>query len=509
MKAAKVYLVGAGPGDIGLITVKGLTAIKKAEVILYDRLANPKLLEFAPAGCELIYCGKLPDRHILRQEKINELLVSKALEGKQVVRLKGGDPGVFGRVGEEAATLFDHQIPFEIIPGITSGLAAPLYAGIPVTHRKYAESFAMVTAHDMSAEGKPMLDWESLSRGVDTIAFYMGVGNLPFICKNLIQYGKPADTPAILIQWGTFGRQKTLEGTLADIAEKAFQAHFSNPAIILVGKVVSLREKVSWFEKKPLYGRQILLARTGEGKSEWAKALMDQGADVIEFPKWRKTILPARQEWLVKLPNYEKILFTTPESVGEFFATVIQHGLDIRQVRADIYGRSVQTIRALNEHGLLANLAEQWPGAGSLLVVGDDALLNSTGRFDCWITSKKEMDPTFEPLFRRMLGEAEVNTVVIPCKAAIKPLIAGLAASGIDAAAFLADKEIVCMDRQTWNGLLDAGYGPAGMPTEATKEAFIQFLSEPVHDQLSKNPDGVVSMDELLGSVPRRIPALI
>src|SRR3954468_12151951 len=183
MNRGKVYLVGAGPGDIRLITVKGLEAIKKAEVILYDRLANPKLLEFAQADCELIYCGKLPNRHILRQGNINELLVEKALEGKRVVRLKGGDPGVFGRVGEEAAALAEYQIPFEIVPGVSSGIAAPLYAGIPVTHREYAESFAVVTAHDKSKEGKPVLDWEGLVRGVDTIAFYMGVGNLPFICE--------------------------------------------------------------------------------------------------------------------------------------------------------------------------------------------------------------------------------------------------------------------------------------------------------------------------------------
>lgn len=478
MKSAKVFLVGAGPGDVGLITIKGLTAIKEAEVILYDRLANPKLLEFAPAGCELIYCGKLPDRHTLRQEKINELLVAKALEGKQVVRLKGGDPGVFGRVGEEATVLADRQIPFEIIPGITSGIAAPLYAGIPVTHREYAESFAVVTAHDKSTEGKPLLDWESLAKGIDTIAFYMGVGNLPFICENLIQYGKPMDTPVILIQWGTFGRQKTLEGTLADIAHKAIQAKFSNPSIILVGKVISLREKVSWFEKKPLYGRQILLARTGERQSELAKALMDQGADVIEFPKWKATILPARQELLTKLPDYEKILFASPESVGEFFAAIFQQGVDIRQVQASFLGHSVKTIRALNERGLTANLAEQMPESGNLLVVGDDSILNRTGEFERWITSKKEMDHSFAPLFLRMLGEADVNTVIFPCKAAIKPFFEGLTAAGLDAAALLKDKQIVGMGRKTRSGLLEAGLPSAGVPAEATKTALIDYLKK-------------------------------
>src|SRR6476620_435269 len=219
MSKGKVFLVGAGPGDIGLITVKGLEVIKQADVILYDRLANPKLLDFASVDCELIYCGKLPDRHTLRQDGINHLLVEKALEGKRVVRLKGGDPGIFGRVGEEAEALANEQIQYEIVPGISSGIAAPLYAGIPVTHRQFGETFAVVTAHDQSKEGKPVLDWKALASGIDTIAFYMGVANLPYICENLMANGKSPDTPVILIQWGTFSRQKMLEGTLATIAD--------------------------------------------------------------------------------------------------------------------------------------------------------------------------------------------------------------------------------------------------------------------------------------------------
>lgn len=476
--SGKVYLVGAGPGDVGLITVKGLEAIKEAEVILYDRLANPRLLEYASADCERIYCGKLPDRHILRQEKINELLVAKALQGKRVVRLKGGDPGVFGRVGEEAAALAAHHIPFEIIPGITSGIAAPLYAGIPVTHREYAQSFAVVTAHDKSADGKPLLDWESLAKGVDTIAFYMGIGNLPFICENLMKYGKSADTPVILIQWGTFGRQKTLEGTLADIFEKAVRANFSNPAIILVGRVVSLREKVGWFEQLPLHGRQLILVRTGKSQSSLAKVLVANGADVIEFPKWKKKVLPVDQQLFAKLFTYKNIHFANPESVSEFFIALFNQGVDVRRIQADFYGNSVKTIRKLNERGFIANLAEQIPNSGSRLLVGADRSLDGTDGFDRWITSKKEIDQSFAPLFRRMLKEAEVDTVVFPCSAAIEPFMVALAASGIDASDFFADKSIVCMGKSTWDGLLNAGLTPDGMPSEATKEGLIQFLAK-------------------------------
>jgi uroporphyrin-III C-methyltransferase len=476
MGTGKVFLVGAGPGDVGLITVKGLESIKKAEVILYDRLANPKLLEHAPLDCELIYCGKLPDRHFLRQENINDLLVEKALQGKVVVRLKGGDPGVFGRVGEEAAALAQYQIPFEIVPGISSGIAAPLYAGIPVTHREYAESFAVVTAHDKSADGKPVLDWEGLVRGVDTIAFYMGVGNLPYICENLLNHGKPASTPVILIQWGTFGRQKTLQGTLADISAKVAAVKFSNPAIILVGNVISLREKISWFEKKPLYGRQIVLARTSDSPSELAKELIDQGADVIEFPKWKRTSLPID---LSKAPGYDKILFTQPESVDEFFSAAVEQHMDIRELRAAFYGGSIKTIEALNKRGFLANLADEMPGSGSLLIVGDTSMLKNKqnyGLYDVIITSKKEVDQQFLPILKRMIEDAHLNTVIFPCSAAVEPFLENLNECDIDSENLLRNLQVICMGKQTLAAA--AGIKHAGMPKSGTKQALIQYLME-------------------------------
>jgi uroporphyrin-III C-methyltransferase len=477
MKKGKVFLVGAGPGDVRLITVKGLEAIKQAEVILYDRLANPKLLEFAPADCELIYCGKLPNRHILRQGNINELLVEKALEGKRVVRLKGGDPGVFGRVGEEAASLAEYQIPFEIVPGISSGIAAPLYAGIPVTHREYAESFAVVTAHDKSKEGKPVLDWEGLARGVDTIAFYMGVGNLPFICENLITYGKPSSTPVILIQWGTFARQKTLLGTLADISEKVIEAKFSNPSIILVGDVIALREKINWFEKMPLYGRQILLARTSEAPSELAKELMDQGADVIEFPKWKRTSLPVELE---KVTSYEKILFTSPESVNEFFTAVLEDGIDIRKIRADFFGASVKSIKALNNRGFIAAHADELGEPGTMLIVGDDSILKKefdSDSADIMVTSKKELDYQFLPLFKRMLDEADVNTMVFPSSASVEPFMRALGEGDLNADELLKGLQIVSMGKQTEAAVVEAGLSSNGTPAQATQEALVEYLA--------------------------------
>jgi uroporphyrinogen III methyltransferase / synthase len=471
MEKGKVYLVGAGPGDVGLITVNGLEAIQKAEVILYDRLANPKLLQFAPSTCELIYCGKLPDRHTLRQEHINELLVEKALEGKTVVRLKGGDPGVFGRVGEEAEALVNHEISFDIVPGISSGIAAPLYAGIPVTHREFGESFAVVTAHDKSAAGHPKLDWKGLASGIDTIAFYMGIANLPFICENLMKHGKAAETPVILIQWGTFGRQKTLEGTLETIAEKAASAQFSNPAITLVGDIINLRNKINWFEKKPLYGRQILLARTGTNESSLAKELTDQGADVYEFPKWKKTRAPINFAILEKLENYHSILFTSPEFVTDFFHILKEHRIDIRKVKADLYGASTKSIAALYEIGLIAELVEPIPNEGEILIVGeqvDSGFKNEN--VDTFITSIKEIDEQFHPIFDRMLDEATIDTVIFPSSQSISPFLDRISKK------YLTNAKTICMGEKTLQTAKELGLHPLGMPTLPTRNALIDFI---------------------------------
>ncbi|ANB58911.1 uroporphyrinogen-III C-methyltransferase [Anoxybacillus sp. B7M1] len=247
MSKGKVYLVGAGPGDPKLMTVYGLECIQKADVIIYDRLVNQDLLQYAKNEAQLIYAGKEPGKHDNIQEQIHQWLVEKALQGKMVVRLKGGDPFVFGRGGEEAEVLVKHGIPFEVIPGITAGIAAAAYAGIPVTYRHLATSFTIVTGHVRSKHGADSLNWRALADGSDTIAFYMGIGNLPYICQQLIQHGKDPETKVAIIEWGTTMRQRTVVGTLQNIAEKAEGAGISHPAIILVGEVVKLRETIQWF----------------------------------------------------------------------------------------------------------------------------------------------------------------------------------------------------------------------------------------------------------------------
>ena len=246
---SKVYIVGAGPGDVDLITVKGLRCIQEADVILYDRLINKELLTYAKPEAKLIYCGKMPNRHAMIQDHIHYTLVEYASQGKVVTRLKGGDPFVFGRGAEEAEVLVEHGIPFEIVPGITAGIAAPAYAGIPVTHRDFASSFAIVTGH--MREGKDdSIRWESLAQGIDTLAIYMGVGNLPYICAQLIKYGKKPSTPVALVNMGTFESQKTVVGTLETIVDIATKEQVSNPSMIVVGEVVQVREKIQWFEQK-------------------------------------------------------------------------------------------------------------------------------------------------------------------------------------------------------------------------------------------------------------------
>lgn len=479
MTTGKAYLVGAGPGDIGLITVKGLEAIQRAEVILYDRLANPKLLDFAPPNCEFIYCGKLPDRHTLRQEKINELLVEKTAAGKIVVRLKGGDPGVFGRVGEEAEALAQNGLSFELIPGITSGIAAPLYAGIPVTHREYGESFAIVTAHDKSKDGKSTLNWEGLAKGIDTIAFYMGVGNLSHICTNLLSHGKPSSTPVTLIQWGTFGRQKTLEGTLETIVQRVEEEKFTNPAITLVGNIASLREKISWFEKKPLFGRQILLPRTGLNTSNLAKALEEQGADVIEFPKWKRVKITPDRLILSKLSMYSSIIFTSPESVEEFFQILIEEKIDIRCIQADLYGMSRKSVNQLLNKGLLAEPTENLRKGGTILLIGSSNNIEETsqnvlnfGNFDTFTTSIKEVDESYLPIFKRMLDDSKLNTVIFPSSASVPILIKAIEKTDSLTTDMLKELEIYCFGNQTMNALLAHDI----LGAEQTKEATISSL---------------------------------
>lgn len=357
--AGKVYLVGAGPGNPGLITVRGMDALKKADVILYDRLCSPRLLNYASPAAERIYSGKTPDNHVLQQEEINRLLVDKARQGKTVVRLKGGDPGVFGRVGEEMEYLAEHGIAYEVVPGVTSATGVPVYAGIPVTYRGLATSFAVVTGHEDPAKGTSGIKWEHLATSVDTIIFLMGIGRLALIVEKLLRYGRSPATPAAVIRWGTWAEQETLTGTLSDIVDKVEAANFRNPAVIVVGDVVRLREKIAWVEKQPLFGKRVMITRSRSQASELARLIEETGGEAYEFPVIH--LAPPR-DWRAvdaavhTLEQYDWIVFTSVNGVEFFFDRMRELAVDIRRIRGKIAAVGTATEEALRARGLLADL---------------------------------------------------------------------------------------------------------------------------------------------------------
>ena len=262
MKQGIVYLIGAGPGDPGLITVKGRDCLRRAEVVVYDYLANPALLAEAPPEAERIYVGKTRGQHHTPQPQINALLVERALRGQIVARLKGGDPYVFGRGGEEAEELVAAGVSFEVVPGISAGFAAAAYAGIPLTHRDFTTSLGLVTGHENPTKKVSNLDWQKLATGVGTLVFYMGMTNLALIAEQLMANGRDPQTPVAVIRWGTTPQQQTVTATLADVVEKVAEAGLKPPAVIVVGEVVRLRDKLRWFDQRPLFGRKVLVTRS-------------------------------------------------------------------------------------------------------------------------------------------------------------------------------------------------------------------------------------------------------
>jgi len=280
----KVWLVGAGPGDPGLITMAGVACLAGAEAVVYDRLVDPRLLDLAPPDAERISVGKAAASHSLPQEDINALLVAKAREGKSVVRLKGGDPFVFGRGGEEAEALAAAGIPFEVVPGVTSAVAVPAYAGIPVTHRRMASSFAVVTGHEDPTKDESSIDWEHLAKGVDTLVFLMGGANLGEIARRLVECGRAPHTPTAVVRWGTTPHQQTVAGTLADIADRVAKAGLTPPVVTVVGEVAALRDKLRWYDNRPLFGKRILVTRARGQAGVLSQALAELGAEPVELP---------------------------------------------------------------------------------------------------------------------------------------------------------------------------------------------------------------------------------
>lgn len=350
----KVYLVGAGPGDYKLLTLKALECIKEAEVIVYDRLANPQYLELARPDAELIYVGKASSNHTMTQDEINEVLAVKAKEGKIVTRLKGGDPYVFGRGGEEGEYLLERNIAFEVVPGITSAIGGLCYAGIPITHRDYTPSFHVVTGH-LKDEANDTINWKALAGMNGTIVFLMGLSNLHKICTNLMTEGMNPQTPAAVINWATRPNQKVATGTLLTIEEEVKAAGLTSPSLIVVGEVVRLREKLNFFENRPLFGQNIMVTRSRTQSSDLKAKLIELGANVFEIPTIE--IMPRKDqsigEKIEGLKEYSYIVFGSQNAVSLFFERLYALGKDARSLgNAKVVAVGSATAKCLEGYGI-------------------------------------------------------------------------------------------------------------------------------------------------------------
>lgn len=357
----KVYLVGAGPGDPGLLTLKAQQVIQKATVVLYDYLVDDRILTWCQPDTERIYVGKSGlTGHHLSQGEIEALMVEKALAGHIVCRLKGGDPYLFGRGGEEGEYLARHDIPFEVIPGVTSALAAPTYAGIPVTHRDYASAVTIVTGHEDPAKPSSMLDWGVLAKVPGTLVFLMGVKQLPQLVSQLVVHGKSTETPVALVHWGTRPNQQTRVGTLGTIVEMQAQDPLPPPCVTVVGEVVNARETLNWFETLPLFGKTVVVTRARAQASVLRNQLEALGARVIEFPTIE--VLPpldppAVGEALAQLPRMDGVVFTSPNGVTFAMQALRQTDMDSRCFAGvKIAAIGPATAAALETYGLVADI---------------------------------------------------------------------------------------------------------------------------------------------------------
>ncbi len=361
--SGKVFLIGAGPGDPGLVTQKGIACIAAASVVVYDYLASPELLKYARPEAELIYVGKKGGEHTLSQGGINALLVEKAGAGNVVSRLKGGDPFIFGRGGEEIEELVKAGIAFEVVPGVTSAVAAPAYAGIPLTHRQFASCVTFITGHEDPSKTESMLDWKALAGTGGTLVFLMGVKNLPNIVKQLQDAGMDSDKPAALVRWGTTAAQHTVTGTLSTICQNVAEAGLRPPCIIVIGDVVSLREKMQWFETRPLFGRRIVVTRARKQASDLVEKLSQLGAACVEMPVIE--IQPARDLFLLddaikEIRQYDWLVFTSVNGVDAFFDRLHFLGFDTRVLgRLKTAAIGPATARQMQKNGLNADIVPE------------------------------------------------------------------------------------------------------------------------------------------------------
>ncbi len=509
MSRGVVYLIGAGPGDPGLITVAGLDRIREADVIVYDRLISDRLLDYAREDAELIYVGNIPAQFSGAtgtphdQDAINQTLVDRAREGRRVVRLKGGDPFVFGRGGEEAEALRAAGIPFEIVPGVTSAVAVPAYAGIPVTHRGVAASFAVITGHEEPGKPESAIDWPHLATAVDTLVFLMGVKNLPDIVANLVANGRHRATPVAVIRWGTTPEQITVTGTLADIAERVASAGLTPPAVTVVGEVVRLRETLSWFEDRPLFGKHVLITRTRRQASNLARLLAARGAIPVELPAIEIEPVADTAPLTAAIDRlrdggYAWCGFTSANAVELTFEHLAERALDARSFGGTrVFAIGPATADALRSHGITADVvpgeyvAEAVVEAMRAHVSEGDAVLlpraeSARGEL---VTGLEALGATVDeiPVYRAAapseadpdalaaIREGHVDIVTFTSSSTVRNLLAIL---GPDAAVLLGKSRplIACIGPITAKTARENGLAVDVMASEYTVEGLVEAL---------------------------------
>ena len=491
----KVTLVGAGPGDPGLLTRKGLEALQRAEVVVYDRLVSPTILAMMPEKAEHIDVGKQAARHPVPQDQINQILLDKALEGKNVVRLKGGDPFLFGRGGEELELLAQHGVSFEEVPGITSAISAPAYGGIPVTHRDCCSSLHIVTGHQRA--GKELdIDFEALVRTKGTLVFLMGVSALPQICKGLLDAGMEPDMPAAVVERGTTPAQRRISATLGTLPAVAEEAKVESPAVIVVGKVCALAEDFDWFDKLPLKGRRVVVTRPKERSGTLSARLRALGADVWEYPCIATVPLDpcsAVDEAMERLCDYEWLALTSHAGVEALWQWLEGHGKDARALGAvKLAAIGPGTDRALSTHGLkadyvpeiydAAHLGEGLPAAGKVLALraeeGSPALTEGLARRNIACDDVASYRTVYENPRSQELREAVEGTEGLLVTFTSASTVKGFVSSVGEDANF-SRMVGMCIGQQTAAEAKKFGI-PVRVAREATMDALVETILEGV-----------------------------
>lgn len=406
----KGYIIGTGPGDESLLTLKAVKALGECTAVLYDRLVSNNILNYLSEDCEVYYCGKEPGAHYKTQEQINEMIVKLAKEGHIVGRIKGGDPYVFGRGGEEVLALVNEEIDFEVIPGVTSPISVLNYAGIPITHRGIAQSFHIVTG--MTA-GVHKVNFEALAKEDGTLVFMMGLSSLGDIVKNLIENGKDITTPSAVIMRGTSSKQKKVVGTLENIEEKVKEAKLNSPCIIVVGNVVNLSDKLSWYENKPLFGWNICITRSREQSSNLKESLYKLGAEVTNINSIKIEKTPENLDgYINQLEEYDHIILTSVNGVNVFFDYLIEKKYDIRRLKAkfSVVGRA--TRRALECRGIISyKMAREFVGEGLLKVIKEDLIPGEKVLLPCSSKAREYLNNEIESLGLQVDRVHTYNTV--------------------------------------------------------------------------------------------------